>query len=64
MVQVYQILIKVIEDNLVDYYQDYATMLRKGSEDDFENEVSPYLTRKLKYKKFMRNSNRINSPRK
>lgn len=64
MVQVYQILIKVIEDNLVDYYQDYATMMRKSSEDDIENEVSPYLTRKLKYKKFMRNSNRINSPRK
>lgn len=58
MVQVYQILIKIIEDNLVDYYQDYVTMMRKGSDDDIENEVSPYLTRKLKYKKFMKRQSR------
>lgn len=32
MVQVYQILIKIIqENNLTGYYQDYLTVMRKGS---------------------------------
>lgn len=55
LAQVYQILLKLIqENNIIDYYQDYVTRMRKGSEDDIAPEVSPYMVRKLKYKKFMK----------
>lgn len=65
LVQVYQILLKLIQENkIIEYYQDYVTKMRKGSEDDIAPEMSPYMIRKLKYKKFMmrRDNVEVGSP--
>ena len=63
LVQVYQIILKIIEENkLIDYYQDYIIRMRKGSEEDIPTE-SPYMIRKRKQKQFIRKENRrIGSP--
>lgn len=55
LAQVYQILLKLIqENNIIDYYQDYVRKMRKGSEDDIDLAVNPYMIRKIKFKQFMR----------
>lgn len=51
----YQILLKLIqENNIIDYYQDYVHRMRKGSEDDIDTAINPYMIRKIKFKQFMR----------
>ena len=64
LVQVYQIILKIIEENkLIDYYQDYIIRMRKGSEEDILPSESPYMIRKRKQKQFIKKENRrIGSP--
>ena len=38
LVQVYQIILRIIEENkLIDYYQDYIRRVRKSSEEDINS---------------------------
>lgn len=62
MAQVYQVLLKLIqENNIIDYYQDYMKKVRKGSEDDIDLAVNPYMIRKIKYKQFMKKNTMENT---
>lgn len=55
LVQVYQILLKLIqENNIIDYYQDYMKKMRKSSEENMDLDVNPYMLRKIKFKQFLR----------
>lgn len=55
LTQVYQVLLKLIQEkNITEYYQEYIMSMRKGSDDDIPSEISPYMVRKLKYKRFMK----------
>lgn len=62
MAQVYQVLLKLIqENNIIDYYQDYMKKVRKGSEEDIDLAVNPYMIRKIKYKQFMKKNTMENT---
>lgn len=60
LAQVYQILLKLIQENkIIEYYQDYMQKMRKNSDDEMAPEISPYMARKLKYKKFMKREGNV-----
>jgi hypothetical protein len=62
LAQVYQVLLKLIqENNIIDYYQDYMKKVRKGSEEDIDLAVNPYMIRKIKYKQFMKKNTMENT---